>query len=179
MEIPKTLQQAIIYFSNAENCREFLMMLRWPDGQVQCPRCGSENVTYLENAKVWKCYAKHPQAKFSVKVGTLMEDSAIGLDKWLCAIWLIANAKNGISSHELHRSLGVTQKSAWFLLHRIRKAMQNGSFAKMSGEVEVDETYIGGKARNMHRFALAKRVAQFATPRTGRNQTTGKVAVMG
>lgn len=179
MEIPKTLQQAIIYFSKPENCHEFLMALRWPDGQVQCPRCGSENVTYLENAKVWKCYAKHPKAKFSVKVGSLMEDSPIGLDKWLCAIWLIANAKNGISSHELHRSLGVTQKSAWFLLHRIRKAMQNGSFAKMSGHVEVDETYIGGKARNVHKFALAKRVAQFATPRTGRNQTTGKVAVMG
>lgn len=108
-----------------------------------------------------------------------MEDSPIGLDKWLAAIWLIANAKNGISSYEIHRSLGVTQKTAWFLLHRIRKAMQNGSFAKLSGHVEVDETYIGGKARNMHKTVLARRVAQFATPKTGRNQTTGKIAVMG
>jgi transposase-like protein len=170
MEIPKTLQQAIIYFSNAENCREFLMMLRWPDGQVQCPRCGSENVTYLENAKVWKCYGKHPKAKFSVKVGSLMEDSPIGLDKWLCAIWLIANAKNGISSYELHRSLGVTQKSAWFLLHRIRKAMQNGSFAKLSGHVEIDETFVGGKARFMHKSRRAN---------VGNTGFVGKIAVMG
>jgi transposase-like protein len=167
---PKTLQQAIIYFSNPDNCRECLMMLRWPDGVVTCPRCGSENVTYLENAKVWKCYAKHPKAKFSVKVGSLMEDSPIGLDKWLCAIWLIANAKNGISSLELHRSLGITQKSAWFLLHRIRKAMQDGSFRKLSGTVEVDETFIGGAARNMHKSKRAK------LSRTG---FIGKVAVMG
>jgi transposase-like protein len=170
METPKTLQEAIIYFSNPDNCREFLMMLRWPDGKVECPRCGSESVTYLENAKVWKCYAKHPKAKFSVKVGSLMEDSPIGLDKWLCAIWLIANAKNGISSLELHRSLGITQKSAWFLLHRIRKAMQDGSFRKLSGTVEVDETFIGGAARNMHKSKRGK------LSRTG---FIGKVAVMG
>lgn len=169
MEIPKTLQQAIIFFSKSENCHEFLKTLRWPDGVVTCPRCGSENVTYLENAKVWKCYAKHEKAKFSVKVGTLMEDSAITLDKWLAAIWLIANAKNGISSYEIHRSLGVTQKSAWFLLHRIRKAMQNGSFAKLSGHVEVDETFIGGLARNMHE---SKR-------KHAGTGGAGKVAVMG
>lgn len=108
-----------------------------------------------------------------------MEDSPIGLDKWLSAIWMIVGAKNGISSYEIHRGLGITQKSAWFLMHRIRLAMQTGTFDKLSGEVEVDETYIGGKARNMHRNVLAKRVAEFATPRTGRNQTTGKVAVMG
>ena len=152
------------------------MQLRWPNG-VECPLCAGQKVSYLSTRRIWKCLTCKKQ--FSVKVGSLMEDSPIGLDKWLAAIWLIANAKNGISSHELHRSLGVTQKTAWFLLHRIRKAMQNGSFAKLSGEVEVDETYIGGKARNMHKTVLAKRVAQFATPRTGRNETTGKIAVMG
>jgi transposase-like protein len=108
-----------------------------------------------------------------------MEDSPIGLDRWMAAIWLIANAKNGISSCELARSLGMTQKSAWFVLHRIRKAMQTGSLEMLSGHVEVDETYIGGKARNMHRGTLAKRLAKFATPYTGRNQNIGKVAVMG
>jgi transposase-like protein len=175
-EFPTTLQQAILYFSDADNCVNFLSQLRWPNG-VECPLCNSRKLSYLSTRRIWKCLACKKQ--FSVKVGSLMEDSPIGLDKWLAAIWLIANAKNGISSWELHRSLGVTQKSAWFLLHRIRKAMQNGSFAKLSGDVEVDETFIGGKARNMHKSVLAKRVAQFATPRTGRNQTTGKVAVMG
>jgi transposase-like protein len=179
METPKTLQQAIIHFSKAENCNEFMIAARWPDGIVRCPQCGSENVSYLEKARVYKCYTKHPRAKFSLKVGTIFEDSPIGLDKWLAAIWLIANAKNGISSYEIHRALGVTQKSAWFMLHRIRLAMQNGSLSKLSGHVEVDETWIGGKARNMHKSVLAKRVEQFATPRTGRNQNIGKVAVMG
>jgi transposase-like protein len=179
METPKTLQQAIIYFSDAKNCNDFMVAMRWPDGQVQCPRCGSENVTYLETARVWKCYSKHPKAKFSLKVGTIFEDSPLGLDKWFTAMWLIANCKNGISSYELGRHLGITQKAAWHVNHRIRLAMQNGSLAKLSGHVEVDETFIGGKARNMHRATLAKRVAQFSTPRTGRNQNIGKVAVMG
>lgn len=179
METPKTLQQAIIYFSKPENCNEFMINARWSDGKVRCPQCDSDNVTYLEKARVFKCYSKHPRAKFSLKVGTIFEDSPIGLDKWLAGIWLIANAKNGISSYEIHRALGVTQKSAWFMLHRIRLAMQNGSLNKLSGHVEVDETYIGGKARNMHKTVLAKRVAENATPRTGRNQNIGKVAVMG
>jgi transposase-like protein len=179
METPKTLQQAIIYFSDAKNCNDFMVAMRWPDGQVQCPRCGSENVTYLETARVWKCYSKHPKAKFSLKVGTIFEDSPLGLDKWFTAMWLIANCKNGISSYELGRHLGITQKAAWHVNHRIRLAMQNGSLNKLSGHVEVDETFIGGKARNMHRATLAKRVAQFSTPRTGRNQNIGKVAVMG
>jgi transposase-like protein len=156
-----------------------MVAMRWPDGQVQCPRCGSENVTYLETARVWKCYSKHPKAKFSLKVGTIFEDSPLGLDKWFTAMWLIANCKNGISSYELGRHLGITQKAAWHVNHRIRLAMQNGSLNKLSGHVEVDETFIGGKARNMHRATLAKRVAQFSTPRTGRNQNIGKVAVMG
>lgn len=179
METPKTLQQAVIHFSKVENCNEFMIAMRWPDGQVRCPTCGAEKVSYLEKAKLFKCYEKHPRQKFSLKVGTIFEDSPLGLDKWLVAIWLIASAKNGISSYELSRGIGITQKSAWHVLHRIRLAMQNGSINKLSGHVEVDETWIGGKARNMHRGTLAKRVAQFATPRTGRNQNIGKVAVMG
>jgi transposase-like protein len=150
METPKTLQQAIIYFSDAKNCNDFMVAMRWPDGQVQCPRCGSENVTYLEKARVWKCYSKHPKAKFSLKVGTIFEDSPLGLDKWFTAMWLIANCKNGISSYELGRHLGITQKAAWHVNHRIRLAMQNGSLVKLSGHVEVDETFIGGLARNRH-----------------------------
>jgi transposase-like protein len=169
METPKTLQQAIVHFSKPENCNAFMIAMRWADGQVVCPTCGSENVKYLAKANVYKCYGKHPRAKFSLKVGTIFEDSPLGLDKWLTAIWLIANAKNGISSYELSRSIGIMQKSAWHMLHRIRLAMQNGTINKLSGSVEVDETFIGGKARNMH-----------ATKRkhlgTG---GAGKVAVMG
>jgi transposase-like protein len=124
--------------------------MRWPDGKVRCPRCDSDNVTYLEKARVFKCYSKHPKAKFSLKVGTIFEDSPLGLDKWFTAMWLIANCKNGISSYELSRHLGITQKAAWHVNHRIRLAMQNGSLAKLSGHVEVDETFIGGLARNRH-----------------------------
>jgi transposase-like protein len=164
---PTTLQQAIIYFSDAENCSNFLSQLRWPNG-VECPNCLSREVSYLSTRRLWKCKACKKQ--FSVKVGSIMEDSPIGLDRWLAAIWLIANAKNGISSCELARSLGMTQKSAWFVLHRIRKAMQNASLAKMSGEIEVDETFIGGAARNFH---ISKR------KRLDLNGFVGKVAVMG
>jgi transposase-like protein len=171
METPKTLQEAIIHFSNPENCHRFMIAARFPDGKVLCPHCGSENVTYLAAARVYKCYSKHPRAKFSLKVGTIFEDSPLGLDKWLSAIWLIANAKNGISSYEIHRALGITQKSAWFMLHRIRLAMQNGSIEKLSGSVEIDETYIGGLARNMHRADKARKIYG-----TG---GAGKVAVMG
>jgi transposase-like protein len=165
-KFPTTLQQAIIYFSDAENCSNFLMQLRWPTG-VECPNCGGREVSYLSTRRLWKCKACKKQ--FSVKVGSIMEDSPIGLDRWLAAIWLIANAKNGISSCELARSLGMTQKSAWFVLHRIRKAMQNGSLGKLSGHIEVDETYIGGKARNMH---ISKR-------KYLGSRDTGKIAVMG
>src|SRR6185369_11599119 len=130
--------------------------MRWPTG-VRCPRCGSKEVTYLANARVWKCRGKHDAQKFSAKLGTIMEDSPIGLDKWLPAIWLIVNCKNGVSSYEVHRALGVTQKTAWFMLHRIRQAMQDsqsgGKLGGMRGHtVEVDETYIGGAARNMHKW---------------------------
>lgn len=169
METPKTLQQAIVHFSNPDNCQRFMIAMRWPDGQVLCPTCGAEKVSYLEKSRLWKCYEKHPRQKFSLKVGTIFEDSPLGLDKWLTAIWLIANAKNGISSYELSRSLGVMQKSAWHMLHRIRLAMQNGTINKLSGRVEVDETFIGGKARNTHP-AKRKHLG------TG---GAGKVAVMG
>jgi transposase-like protein len=172
METPKTLQAAIIHFANLENCQKFMVAVRWADGIVRCPQCDSNKVTYLAKQRRWKCYGKHPKPQFSLKTGTIFEDSPLGLDKWLSAAWLIVNAKNGISSYEIHRALGVTQKSAWFMLHRIRLAMQRGTFSKpLSGEVEVDETFIGGKARNMHRGDRARKIHG-----TG---GSGKVAVMG
>ena len=168
---PKTLTEAILYFSNPDNCREYLVARRWPDG-VTCPTCGRDDVTFLAKQKKWQCKSAHKQRQFSAKVGTIFEDSPLGLDKWLTAVWLITSAKNGISSYEVHRAIGVTQKTAWFMLQRIRLAMQTGSFLKkMSGHVEVDETYIGGKARNMHKWKREQRIQ-------GRGGV-GKVAVMG
>jgi transposase-like protein len=123
--VPATLQEAVIHYANPENCREFMVSVRWPDGKVKCPNCGSEDVAYLPNAKVFKCYEKHERQKFSLKVGTIFEDSAIGLEKWLPVMWLLANSKNGVSSWEVHRALGVTQKTAWFMLQRGRLAMQD------------------------------------------------------
>src|SRR6266568_1387938 len=168
-EFPQTLHEAIKYFANDKNAFGFLKSIRWPYGKVKCPRCGSGNVSFLSTRKIWKCKAKHEKQQFSVKVGTVLEDSPIALDKWLCAFWLIANCKNGVSSYELARDIGVTQKSAWFMLHRIRLAMQDGSIEKFSGRVEADETFIGGKARNMH-------ADKKATIKAG---VVGKVAVMG
>jgi transposase-like protein len=133
---------------------DFVAKLRWPDGPV-CPRCGCTEYSYLRTRRLWKC--KGCKKQYSVKLGTVFEDSAIPLDKWLVAIWLIANSKNGISSHELGRALKITQKSAWFVLHRIRLAMQTRSFERLSGEIEIDETFIGGKARNMHRSARKRK----------------------
>jgi transposase-like protein len=147
--VPTTLQQAIVFFADSANCHRFMVELRWPDGYIRCPRCNSGNVDYLPNARVFKCYEKHPRQKFSLKVGTIFEDSPIGLEKWLPAMWLLVNCKNGISSYEVHRALGVTQKTAWFMMHRLRLALQD-SGGMLSGTVEVDETFIGGKARNMH-----------------------------
>lgn len=131
MESPRTLQQAIIYFADYDNARNFLVGLRWEDGKVRCPHCGSDKVTHVAAAKLYKCYGKHPKAKFSLKVGTIFEDSALGLDKWLAAMWLIVNCKNGISSCEIARDLGITQKSAWQMAHRIRFALHEGSFENM------------------------------------------------
>jgi hypothetical protein len=173
MNAPRTLQQAILFFANYDNCHEALCAVRWPDGIVRCPRCGSDKVTYLAGARVWKCYAKHERAKFSLKVGTVFEDSPLPLQKWLPALWLLTNCKNGISSYELGRALDITQKSAWFMLHRLRLALQAKDGGKIGGEVEVDETYIGGKARNMHKAKRAR------LGMTQANSMIGKVAVMG
>ncbi len=171
MDAPQTLQQAIQFFSDYENCRQFMISVRWADGVVRCPQCDSEKVTYLANAKVYKCSVKHPLQKFSLKVGTIFEDSPLPLEKWLPAVWLLVSAKNGVSSYEIHRALGVTQKSAWFMMHRIRLAMQSNSFVKLGGEggiVEADETFIGGKARNMHKHIRAGKI----TARGVKDKTT-------
>ena len=145
MSEPKTLLQAIQYFADPENCRRFMVFVRWPDGTPRCPYCGSSKLTWLAKAKVYRCYGDHKKQKFSLKVGTVFEDSPIGLETWLPAVWLLSNCKNGISSYELHRALGVTQKTAWFMLHRIRLAMQNESFLRLGntgGPVEVDEAFM-------------------------------------
>jgi transposase-like protein len=158
MDSKTSLRDAILYFADFEHCRQFMMELRWPDGAVKCPGCGSERVAWLAKPRVWKCYVGHPKPTFSLKTGTIFEDSPLPLEKWLPTAWLIINCKNGISSYEVHRGLGVTQKTAWFMLHRIRLAMQDGTFNKLGGEVEVDETFIGGKARNMHRAKRAEKI---------------------
>jgi transposase-like protein len=145
---PKTLQEAIVYFSDPANCRTYLTARRWPKG-ITCPRCNSSNVLFLEKYNRWHCREKHTAAQFTLKTGTVMEDSPIGLDKWLTAMWQIVNRKNGISSCEVHRSIGITQKSAWFMDHRIRFALGVGPGNKLSSQIEGDETFIGGKARNM------------------------------
>ena len=170
MESPATLQDAIIWFADFEHCRQFMTELRWPDGVVKCPHCGSDNVTWLAKARVWKCYAKHERPTFTLKTDTIFEDSPIPLEKWLSAAWLIISCKNGISSYEIHRGLGVTQKTAWFMLHRVRLAMQEGGFSKFVGEVEVDETFIGGKARNMHADVKERKIQ-------GRRGPMGKAIV--
>src|SRR6266404_2711141 len=150
-KFPKTLVEAIKYFAEPQVAHDFVVSMRWPKG-VKCPRCGSRKVSFTANRRVWTCNGLCPKRhQFSVKIGTIMEESPIGIDKWLVAMWLILSAKNGISSYELHRTLGVTQKTAWFLNHRIRFALHSGSIEKMSGYVEADETYIGAKARYMHK----------------------------
>jgi len=183
MTEPKSLQEAILYFSDLNNCIDYLALRRWPDGKVTCPTCDSEKVKFNANRRTWQCSSHHAKREFSIKVGTIMEDSAIGLDKWLTAMWLVTNCKNGISSYEIARDVRVTQKSAWFMLHRIRLAMQDEFFgSKLSGEVEVDETFIGGKARNMHksrkvgrgfekRGGVSKTVVMGMLERSGRIKT--------
>jgi transposase-like protein len=169
---PKSLQEAIVYFSNPDNCIAHLVAQRWPDGKVKCPTCGSEKVNYRAHRRTWTCSSHHAKREFSIKVGTMMEDSPIGLDKWLTAIWLLTNCKNGISSYEIARDVQVSQKAAWFMLHRIRLAMQDDFFgSKLGGEVEADETFIGGKSRNMHVSKRQRRI----TGTGGKDKT----AVMG
>jgi transposase-like protein len=154
MESPKTLQQAILFYSNEDNCIAYMVAARWPDGVVVCPTCGRNDVSWLAKQKKWQCKSKHTKRQFSAKVGTIFEDSPLGLDKWLMATWMLSNCKNGVSSYEIAKAIGVTQKSAWFMLHRIRLAMKNERAGKIGGSpknpVQIDETYIGGNPRNMH-----------------------------
>lgn len=167
---PANLKEAIIYFSDADNCLNYLVARRWPDGVVTCPTCGRKNPRYIAERKVWQCSIKHPKRQFSVKLGTIFEESPLGLDKWLPAVWLVSNCKNGISSYEVACDLGVTQKTAWFMLGRIRLGLQNND-GTLDGEVEIDETFIGGKARNMH-FSKRKEKIQGRGP-------NGKAVVIG
>jgi transposase-like protein len=155
LRVPDNLMDAMQYFSDPSICVRFMAQLRWQDGPV-CPKCESKRLSFLSTRLMWKCL--DCQKQFSVKVGTIFEDSAIGLDKWLCAMWMVANCKNGISSYEIKRDLKVAQRSAWFMLHRIRYAMRTGTFKKLSGEVEIDESFISQKARNMHRGVKARRI---------------------
>src|SRR5438067_304454 len=140
---PTNLKEAIIYFADADNCLNYLVARRWPDEIVSCPTCGKTNPRYIPERKIWQCSIKHPKRQFSVKVGTIFEDSPLGLDKWLPAVWLITSCKNGISSYEILRDLGVTQKTAWFMLQRIRLGLQSDC-GMLAGEIEVDESFIGG-----------------------------------
>jgi transposase-like protein len=151
-DIPSSLIEVIRYFSDPDVCIEFVASLRWLNGTV-CPHCEGQNVGFLKTRRIWKCRNKECRKQFSVKTGTIFEESPIALDKWLMAIWLAVNCKNGISSYEIARDLKVTQKSAWFMLHRIRLALKNGTWAKLGGDggpVEVDEAFIGGNPKNMH-----------------------------
>jgi hypothetical protein len=173
MESPKTLQEAILFFSNPDNCIAYMVAQRWPDGVVICPTCGRNDVSWLAKQKKWQCKSSHSKRQFSVKVGTIFEDSPLGLDKWLMATWMLTNCKNGVSSYEVARNLGITQKSAWFMLHRIRVAMGDTEGGKLGGNgpVECDETFIGGKTKNMHKNKRAKGLDYY-----GGN---GKAIVMG
>src|SRR5271163_3897944 len=121
---PRTLKDAVVYFSNPDNCLNYLAERRWPDGVVKCPTCASDKVSFVPSRRIWQCKTRHPKAQFSIKVGTIFEDSPLGVEKWLPAVWMITNCKNGVSSWEIHRALGVTQKTAWFMMHRIRLGMK-------------------------------------------------------
>src|ERR1051325_10531691 len=167
---PETLIEAIRYFADPNVSLRTMVELRWPDG-VRCPTCGSGEVRLISTRRLWECKHKHPRRQFSAKVGTIFEDSPLDLGKWFAAVWMVANCKNGISSYEMHRALGVTQKTAWFMDHRIRLAMKTGTFLKMSGEVEADETFIGGLAKNMHKADRERKIRG-----TG---GSGKAAVLG
>jgi transposase-like protein len=151
---PKTLQEAVVFYADPNNALAYMTLLRWPDGVVRCPMCDRDDVVFLHNQRKWQCKSVHAKRQFSAKVGTIFEDSPIPLEKWLVVVWMLSNCRNGISSYEIGRTIGVTQKSAWFMLHRIRLGLQGKKGGKLGGpqgKVEIDETYIGGKARNMHR----------------------------
>jgi transposase-like protein len=169
ISFPQTLQAAIVFFGDPQNCFNAAVALRWPNG-IECPRCGSREHSFISTRQKWFC--KGCKKQFSLKVNSIFEDSPLGMDKWMMAAWMLGNCKNGISSYEIARDLGITQKSAWFMLQRLRKSMQTGSFTKLSGAIEVDESWIGGKVRNMHKARKVK------VQKEGRN-TGGKTAVIG
>lgn len=186
MKKPVTLQSAIAYFADPDRAFEYAKFLRWPDDKVTCPRCDSDSNSFVKTRKLWFCNGCKKQ--FTVKVSTIFEDSPIGLDKWMTAVWMICNCKNGISSYELHRAIGVTQKTAWFMLHRIREAMKSGSFMKMGstgGPVEADEAYIGGEPKNKHLSKKSPKLPRmidvegFAIKNRARRKYTDKVPVFG
>jgi transposase-like protein len=168
--LPQTLLEAVRYFSDLDVCHEYMVRVKWPNGVVTCPKCGGTEVGAITSRRMFQCKTKGCRKQFSTKVGTIFEDSALGLDKWFVAVWCIVNAKNGISSHELSRAIGVTQKSCWHMLHRIRLAMRTKGFHKVSGEVESDESFIGGRIQNMHK---SKRIGK------ARGGTVGKAVVHG
>lgn len=176
IETPATLQAAIELFADESTAHAYLVQQRWPDGHVTCPTCGRQDPLWLATQRRFKCRTKHARQQFSAKVGTILEDSPLPLKHWMLATWMISNCKNGVSSYEIARNTGVTQKTAWFMLHRIRLAMQDpNAGGKLNGEVEVDETYIGGKARNMNRGQRKRNLAGAGF----KNAWAGKVAVMG
>jgi transposase-like protein len=171
-DIPQTLMEAVRYFSDpAAVCIEFMREIKWPSGTITCPKCGGEAVSEIKDRLgMHTCNIAACRKQFSVKVGTIFEDSPLGLDKWFCAVWSIANCKNGISSHELGRAIGVTQRTAWFMLHRIRKAMESNDFHKFDGEVESDETFVGGLAKNMHGDSITKGLRSWPRKRQRKNR---------
>jgi len=169
---PKTLQEAILYFADADDCLTYLVARRWPNGVI-CPKCGSTNVGFVKSRRIWQCRTRHDHAQFSIKTGSIFEDSPITLDKWLLAMWMLANCKNGVSSYEISRATGISQKSTWFMLQRIRLALQDPETGgKVSGDVEVDETFIGQKSRNMHAGTRKRR-------NIGAGGLVGKTVVFG
>jgi transposase-like protein len=155
MKEPKTLMEAIKYYADPDVAFEEAKNFVYPNG-VYCPTCGRTDVRFIATRKMWECKEKHPRKQFSVKIGNIMEDSPLGLDIWFAALWSIANDKNGISSYEFARMTGITQKSAWHVLHRCRLAMKVAGVGPLDGTLEIDETYIGGKAKNMHKAQREK-----------------------
>jgi transposase-like protein len=173
-EFPKSLLQATRYFADPDVCVDFVASMRWPNGAV-CAHCGGSKVSYLSTRRIWKCMNRECHKQFSVKTGSVFEDSPIPLDKWLTAVWLVVNCKNGVSSYEIMRHLKVTQKSAWFMLHRIRRALRQANWSKLGGDqggpVEVDETFVGPNPRKMHRSRRQRSIEL--------NGNHGKAVVMG
>lgn len=187
-DLPDTLLEAARYFADLDICEAYMRKIKWPDGKVTCPACGGTKIGEVKSRRLLRCKACRKQIR--AKVGTIFEDSPLGLDKWFVAVWSVANCKNGISSHELARAIGVTQKTAWFMEHRIRKAMETGSFQKFNGPTEADATYIGGEARNMHehkreakikgRGAVGKSIVHAVLQRTdGKLASEVRVEVVG